>query len=193
MNTSGLDRLRDAGYLADIDRHFALLLKELGASTSVALTAAVASARHRVGHTCLPLAGCAGQPVARVADWLPGAGASANDEATSPVADVRLPPLPELRSELNASGVVETSILPIETNGGERRPLVLDGDRLYLHRVFEAERRVAERLKSSAGNASQEEPEASATRSSAPAELPTRPQGRASGRGLPLGEGASDA
>ena len=157
MNTSGLDRLCDAGYLADIDRHFALLLKKLGASTSVALTAAVASARHRVGHTCLPLTGCAGQPVARIADWLSSA-ASSDDEANSPVADIQLPSLAKLRSELTASGVVETSILPIETNGGERRPLVLDGDRLYLHRVFEAERRVAARLKSSAGSASHKEP-----------------------------------
>lgn len=157
MNASALDRLRDAGYLADIDRHFALLMGELGASPNVALTAAVASARHRVGHTCLPIAGCAGQPVARIADWLAGAAASLDEEAIGNVADVRLPQLAELRSELNRSGVVETSIPPIETNGGERRPLVLDGDRLYLHRVFEAERRVAERLKASAGDASEEQ------------------------------------
>ena len=156
MTASALDRLRDAGCLADIDRHFALLMAELGASPSVALTAAVASARHRVGHTCLPLGGCAGQPVARIADWLAGSSASLDEQAMGNVADVRLPQLAELRSELNASAVVETSIPPIETNGGERCPLVLDGDRLYLHRVFEAERRVAERLKSSAGDASDE-------------------------------------
>ena len=156
MNASDLDRLRDAGFLADIDRHFALLMAKLGASPSVALTAAVASARHRVGHTCLPLGGCAGQPVARIADWLAGAEPSLAEEATSSIADIRLPQLADLRSELKASGVVETSIPPIETNGGERPPLVLDGDRLYLHRVFEAERRVAERLKSSAANASPE-------------------------------------
>ena len=156
MSASALDRLRDAGCLADIDRHFALLMAELGASPSVALTAAVASARHRVGHTCLPLGGCAGQPVARIADWLAGSSASLDEQAMGNVADVRLPQLAELRSELNASAVVETSIPPIETNGGERCPLVLDGDRLYLQRVFEAERRVAERLKSSAGDAYEE-------------------------------------
>lgn len=93
--------------------------------------------------------------MARVADWLAGTGASLDEEATSSVADIRLPQLAELRSELAASGVVETSIPPIEANGGERRPLVLDGDRLYLHRVFEAERRVAERLKSAAGGTSE--------------------------------------
>lgn len=156
MTPSAVDRLRDAGYLADIDRHFALLMEELGASPAVALTAAVASARHRAGHACLPLGGCAGQPVVRIADWLAGANTSPDEEASSNVADVRLPQLAELRSELNASGVVETTIAPIEANGGERCPLVLDGDRLYLHRVFEAERRVAERLKSSAGDASAE-------------------------------------
>ena len=156
MNTSDVDRLRDAGYLADIDRHFALLMAKLGASPSVAVTAAVASARHRVGHTCLPLGGCAGQPIARIADWLAGAGPSLAEEATSNVADIRLPQLADLRSELQASGVVETTIPPIETNGGERCPLVLDGDLLYLHRVFEAERRVAERLVFSAANAAGE-------------------------------------
>ncbi len=150
MSTSDLDRLREAGLLADIDRHFALLMAELGATPSVALTAAVASARHRAGHTCLPLAGCAGQPVARIADWLVGTGTSLEKKALRNVADVRLPQLGELRADLAASDVVETSIPPIETNGGERCPLVLDGSRLYLHRVFEAERRVAERLKATA-------------------------------------------
>ena len=155
MSAADLDRLREAGLLADIDRHFALLMAELGAKPSVALTAAVASARHRVGHTCLPLAGCAGHPVARIADWLPGAGASQYEQAIDRVADIGLPQLDRLRAELAASPVVETAIPPIETSGGERCPLVLDGDRLYLHRVFEAERQVAQRLQETAAAAAE--------------------------------------
>ena len=149
MSLTELDRLRDAELLADIDRHFAMLTAQLGATPTVALAAAVASARHRMGHTCVPLGGCAGRPVARIADWL--TGTPLGDEVAQAVADVRLPSYAELFAELATSDVVETQSPPPLTRGGERPPLVLDDDRLYLLRMFEAERAVAHRLRATAG------------------------------------------
>ncbi len=155
MTLIDLDRLRDAGLLADIDRHFARLLAEFGATPDVALVAAIASARHRVGHTCVQLADCAGQPIIRIADWLAGTGTPMGDEATRQVADIQLPGHAALRAELEASDVVETSSPPPLASGGERPPVVLDGDRLYLLRMFEAEWAVAHRLRVTASGAEQ--------------------------------------
>jgi len=42
----------------------------LGAGDDIALIAALASARHRAGHVCLPLASCAGQPAIQAAGGL---------------------------------------------------------------------------------------------------------------------------
>ena len=153
MSLTDLDRLREADVLADIDRHFAMLAAQLGATPGVVLAAAVASARHRMGHTCVPLTGCAGRPVARIADWL--TGTPLGDEAAEAIADIRLPTYAELFAELTASDIVETQSPPPLTRGGERPPLVLDDDRLYLLRMFEAERAVAHRLRATAAGAAQ--------------------------------------
>ena len=129
--------LTDAGVFADIDRYFAASMVELGADANVALSAATVSAMHRAGHTCLPLS-AAGRPVVEVVDGLfAGVGA----DLSAAVRRIRLPTLPEWQETLAASPVVMNGAVD-----GPTLPLVLDANRLYLHRLFDAERRLAERL-----------------------------------------------
>ena len=144
---NGLERIRqlaDAGVLADIDRYFALLMSDLGASEEVALAAAVTSAMHRGGHTCLdlketrrPIVELVEQPDAAPSDPLPGA-----------LAGARLPPAPELRAALRPSPVATEAEIARESP----RPLVLDLGKLYLHRLFVAEFLLAERMLGLANN-----------------------------------------
>ena len=142
-----LDELHEQGHLADIDRHFAALIAELDGSggTKVPLAAALASARTRDGHACIALPEVAGR------DW-PRAGA------------VRLPDLDAWTDALAASPMVA------RPGDAERRPLVLDGEgRLYLERLWTAERTVAAGLRKLAGAADPEpgvaDPEPGATTS----------------------------
>ncbi len=130
--------LTDSGVLAEIDRYFALLLMDLGASEDVALAAAVTSAVHRGGHTCLDLLG-ASRPIAELVEQ-PDAELAA-DALDPEVLEIALPLREALLETLLGSPVVAA-----ETPPATERPLVLDGNRLYLHRLFDAERRLAERL-----------------------------------------------
>jgi len=132
-----LEVLAGARVIADIDRFFALSLAELGAAPEVVLSAAVVSAMHRAGHTCLSLA-AAGEPVA---DILERPASEDGDEVPAHARAIRLPGRAVWRDALASS--------PKLVGGGagaEPRPLVLDRDRLYLHRFFEAEFRLAERV-----------------------------------------------
>ena len=120
-----LDELLAQGHLADIDRHFATLMAELdgGGGPELALAAALASAWARDGHACIALHEVAGR------EW-PRAGAP------------RLPDLDAWIGALAASPVVAG---PADA---ARRPLVLDGrNRLYLERLWSAERTVAADLR----------------------------------------------
>ena len=144
-----LRRLVEIGALAPLDRHFAATLAALGGGET-ALLAAVASAARRRGHVCLPLASCAGRRLLDALGWH-----RQDDEDAAPGADqgeelaeVRLPPLGELVAAATASPVVA-----VRGAGGEEEPsavepapLVLDNGRLYLRRVFETERTLADRL-----------------------------------------------
>jgi len=119
-----LNDLHELGHLADIDRHFAALIGELdgGGGTEVPLAAALASAWTRDGHACIALPEVAGR------EW-PRAGAA------------RLPDLDTWTDALGASPMVA------RPGDAERRPLVLDGGgRLYLERLWTAERTVATSL-----------------------------------------------
>ena len=118
---SALDDLHARGYLADIDRHFGAFAAEIdgGTGSEVALAAALASVHAREGHPCLALESLAGSR------WPDAQG-------------VELPKLQPWLEALAAS--------PAVSAGGaeERRPLMLDaGGRLYLERLWTAERQVA--------------------------------------------------
>ena len=128
--------LTEAGVLADIDRFFALSLADLGAGPEVVLSAAAVSAMHRAGHTCLPLA-AAGKPLADIVERQP---AEDGEELPEQVRAIRLPARAAWHDALAASPVVASG-----STGGPL-PLVLDRDRLYLHRLFEAESGLAARV-----------------------------------------------
>ena len=134
-----MDNLCAAGALADIDRHFALLLSDWDANPALALIAAVASAVQRAGHICLALGDCAGQ---RVVEFLPTTE-DQQAELSSNAAEARLPTLDVMRATLAASDLVIAADAALSNVA----PLVLDEDRLYLRRLWLAERRLAERLR----------------------------------------------
>ena len=120
-----LDALLGQGHLADIDRHFAALVAEFDrrGGPELPLAAALASAWARDGHACVALHEVAGR------DW-PCAGA---------------PRLPALETWL---GALAASPAVARPGDGERRPLVLDAQgRLYLERLWTAERTVAADLR----------------------------------------------
>ena len=132
-----LARLVEAKVFADIDRFFALLVADLGGDDAVTMAAAVTSAMHRSGHTCLPLAH-GGRPVVELVDVHDAA-----PEAT-PLPELEAIRLPaDLHDALASSPVVAQSG---RDGAREQRPLVLDEDRLYLHRLHRAECDVAEDL-----------------------------------------------
>ena len=134
-----LDALHGEGHLADIDLHFGRLIAELdgGGGPELPLAAALASAWTRDGHVCLALSEVAGR------DW-PRSGTGA----------ARLPAFDAWTEVLGASPLVARP----ETE--ERRPLVLDQQgRLYLERLWTAERAVADGLIRLAGDGTEPEPE----------------------------------
>ena len=133
-----VDALTEAGVLADVDRCFARLTMDLGAGEDVALAAATASALHRNGHTCLDL-GNAGKPIAALVER-PDSGRP-EESLAADLQAIALPAIAALREALARSPVVTA-----DADAANDRPLVLDGDRLYLHRLFHAERRLAARL-----------------------------------------------
>ena len=126
-----VDVLLERGHLAEIDRHFAALVADLDGAggPELALAAALASAWTRDGHACVALSAVAG------GDW-PRPGGT------------RLPDLDAWTEVLAASRMVA------RPGDAERRPLVLDGrGRLYLERLWTAERTVATGLLGLAGDA----------------------------------------
>jgi len=121
MTVSRLDELCREGHIADIDRHFGVMVADLDGSggPEVSIAAALASAWSRGGHACLSLPDVAGRA------W----------------PEPRDVPLPELAPWLEA-----LAASPVVAGPGveERRPLVLDGHgRLYLERFWAAESETA--------------------------------------------------
>lgn len=133
-----IDALTEAGVLADIDRYFARLTMDLGAGEDVALVAATTSALHRNGHACLAL-GNAGKPVAALVER-PDSGRTGNTLGPE-LQRVALPGRAALLEALTQSPVVAA-----DGDAASDRPLILDRDRLYLHRLFHAERGLAAHL-----------------------------------------------
>ena len=140
--------LAEIGAIAPLDRHFALALAGLGGE-DVAILAAAASAVRRRGHICLPLEDCAGRRLLEVLEWHPAPDDAGPAPAVpTPLAELRLPPLPALAATAAASAVVATGEQSNRRNG--QAPLVLDDGRLYLRRVFDAERALADWLAAAA-------------------------------------------
>ncbi|OPY07496.1 MAG: RecBCD enzyme subunit RecD [Syntrophaceae bacterium PtaB.Bin038] len=115
MNPWIVEHLHAAGVLSNLDRGFARLMVRLAgeADGDLGLAAALVSRASAEGNICLDLAGIAGRPVS------PGDGAP------------RCPLLAPWVSALRRTAVVGAP--------GDRRPLVLDGSRLYLYRHWDAE------------------------------------------------------
>ena len=115
MNPGIVEHLHAAGVLSNLDRGFARLMVRLAgeADGDLGLAAALVSRASAEGNICLDLAGIAGRPVS------PGDGAP------------RCPLLAPWVSALRRTAVVGAP--------GDRRPLVLDGSRLYLYRHWDAE------------------------------------------------------
>jgi len=124
-----LERLCRGGALEDLDLHFARLMVRLAGGAErpeLALAACLVSRMQREGHVCADLRRLAGSRVFAAAG-----GAEA----------VTAPELSPWLRQLRAAGAAVGA-------PGEYRPLVLDqAGRLYLHRYWECERRVAARLR----------------------------------------------
>jgi exodeoxyribonuclease V alpha subunit len=116
-----LESLRSSGRLEDIDAHFAALLVDLhpDGAAPLALAAALASRAASGGHACVDLAAAAGQ-------------AHFDGEWAAPR-------FAEWCDALVGSGAAGP--------GGARRPLVIDGSRLYLHRYWRYETEIAADLR----------------------------------------------
>ncbi len=115
MNPGIVEHLHASGVVSDLDRGFARLVVRLAgaADGALGLAAALVSRASAEGNICLDLAGLAGRP------------AAAGDDAP------RCPALEVWVSALRRTAVVG--------DPGDRRPLVLDGSRLYLYRHWDAE------------------------------------------------------
>ncbi|MET0344502.1 MAG: exodeoxyribonuclease V subunit alpha [Polyangiales bacterium] len=123
-----LVELERLGALSVLDVELARALTRLapGTSDDVALAVALASRELSAGHVCADLARSAGTCIVDDGD-----------------ADgLRFPMLEAWRETLHASALVSTHGLDAPA-----RPLVLDGDRLYLARYYEHERAIAARLR----------------------------------------------
>ncbi|MFA5181511.1 MAG: exodeoxyribonuclease V subunit alpha [Syntrophales bacterium] len=119
-----LDYLYRQQYLSALDLHFARFIGRLAGDDApdVALAAALVSRWRGEGHICLDLSMTAGKIL------LPGADDS-----------VRCPELALWRQTLSGS--------PAVGRPGEWKPLILAGTRLYLHRYWEYENKLAAILK----------------------------------------------
>ncbi|HIC80337.1 MAG TPA: exodeoxyribonuclease V subunit alpha, partial [Kiloniellaceae bacterium] len=117
-----LSTLQQRQVVLPLDAHFARLMCRLdgGGSEALALAAALVSRHAGEGHVCLPLE--------RVGATVPGEAA-----------ELEIPPLALWIESLRRSTVVGTP--------GEYRPLILDeAGRLYLHRYWQHEKRLASAL-----------------------------------------------
>lgn len=131
--TIDLRALHEARVLSELDYYLAQRLGTLANENEPAVLAAVAlcSRQTRAGHVCVRLDGFAGAAITSEAG-----------EALSPGA--RWPELSEWLHQLGQSKLVSA--------GREKTPLVLDArGRLYLHRYWEHEQRVAELLQQRLG------------------------------------------
>ena len=197
MTTAALDALHAQGHLADIDRHFGRLIAELDGvdKPESALAAALASAKTRDGHACLTLSEVAG------ADWpgpsqagavrLPALDAWIEALAASPaVAAVRHGDQKRCPRPSSAGDGPEARPAAARSGNEERRPLVLDGCRLYLERLWAAEQAVAVGLRTLAGAMAPGPAEGTRSTGHSPHRIDGDPRSGSDGSGA--GDGPSD-
>ncbi|MBP6479376.1 MAG: exodeoxyribonuclease V subunit alpha, partial [Pseudomonadales bacterium] len=127
MSLEALTALHGAGLLRPVDLHFARLMAGYADSAheAIALIAALLSVELGRGHVCVELAAVDGKPFAGL------------ESALAPLLDAA-----QLRAAL--AGEARLCAGPAST---APLPLVLDGDRVYLHRYWAGEGRVAARLR----------------------------------------------
>ncbi len=132
MILDALQKLAEAKALRDLDRHFARWMGKLSGDSSEALALAAALASHRLGQgdVCVDLAHFAGQRL-----------------FSDPQAPEGWLPAPALDAWIAALQRSPAVGVP----GGEMRPLVLDGERLYLARYWHFEQTLADGLHRLAG------------------------------------------
>ncbi|MBM4155315.1 MAG: exodeoxyribonuclease V subunit alpha, partial [Lentisphaerae bacterium] len=120
-----LDELRASGVLDALDVHFAGLVARRGGkgAETLEVPAALVSALRRRGHVCLDLSR---PPVA----WF------------AAVFGVEPPDAPEL----SRGWKLKAGRFPTLGNPGDRAPLILDGGRLYLHRLWTCQHDLATRV-----------------------------------------------
>jgi len=117
-----LSRLCEGGILSQLDVHFARFMARLAGTQDpeLLLAAALASSHTRQGHICLNLAGLAGHTLLE-------------EDGEDPIA---CPTLRHWQERLRGTTVVGTP--------GEFKPLILyDSSRLYLHRYWDYEDKLA--------------------------------------------------
>jgi exodeoxyribonuclease V alpha subunit len=127
MSLEALAALHGAGLLRPVDLHFARLMAGHAdtAHDAIALLAALLSVELGRGHVCVELAAVDGKPFAALESEL------------APRLDA---------AQLRAALAAEPRICAAPATR-QPRPLVLDGDRVYLHRYWAGEGRVAARLR----------------------------------------------
>ncbi len=138
-----MERLRELhrhGRVEGLELHFSSLLTRLARvpSAELALAAWLVSRRQREGHSCVELRHCAGQLLEE-------------DTAAQDASLLRAPPLESWCRALRASGVVgsaqEEPAATQRATAATAPPLIRDAQqRLYLHRYWEYEERIATQL-----------------------------------------------
>ncbi len=124
MRKKDIGWFHESGIFSPLDTHFASFTAGLAETdeNEIFLAAALASAFQRQGHICLDLPAVAGTRLLK------------ND------GECACPELNEWRGKLEKS--------PVVGEPGEFKPLILDGkSRLYLHRYWEYQEKLAESIK----------------------------------------------
>lgn len=134
MTSFDLDEFVAAGIFSNFDRYFAERLAAIvqGANQEVLFGAALASRAIVHGHVCVDLAN------------LTGSKLTAADDTSS---ELSIPQSEILTKKLRES--------PLVGDGTRKTPLVLQKDRLYLHRYWQYENRLAEQLSNRSGRFSE--------------------------------------
>ena len=138
-----LDRWVERGWLRALDRAFVSFLEELAPGSDPLLLLAAALASHQLGHghVCLDLQQTLAEPDFALS--LPPEGDALTGPLLLPSQLLADLDLHAWRQRIAASPLVAAG----GTSGQQARPLVLSGERLYLRRYWNYERRIDHTLR----------------------------------------------